>query len=388
MSNSFAEYLHALPAWDARPRVSRFLHDYLGAPSASEAEVAALARWLVSAVARAIDPGCEVDGVVLVLVGPQGKSAAFRALAGDFHRELLAPRVFVATAGSADFLQDPTEGRRFWPVRVGTCDVEGIRRDRDQIWAEAFEAYRQVRDLHEVRVVNTADGNDGMRLSCSCRWTRDFDGHPVVEEVAAAAAAHRADAAGLGGAPRREFKSTLRALGYVQRLSTDLDEFTCGDVRVHVGWDAAHLERGKGGAWESFEKVLDVATRFVRAGMCQCRHHVDSHAGLGTSCQISGCLCNLFAAVPRCPDFRLTARETSGPTSLHLEWAGSFEEVRAAYVSRHPDFRVHELHLLAQDGRFSRHPLTPWLEIQIPQEWYEAAVAARRTFDEAVSGGA
>lgn len=38
---------------------------------------------------------------------------------------------------NAPYLQDINGNRRFWPVEVGRCDVEGFIRDRDQIWAEA-----------------------------------------------------------------------------------------------------------------------------------------------------------------------------------------------------------------------------------------------------------
>jgi putative DNA primase/helicase len=50
--------------------------------------------------------------------------------------------VFVASTNEDEYLADATGGRRYWPVALaGQVDLDAIRRDRDQLWAEAAEAF-------------------------------------------------------------------------------------------------------------------------------------------------------------------------------------------------------------------------------------------------------
>lgn len=54
------------------------------------------------------------------------------------------PRQFVlaGTTNDESWLNDPTGGRRFWPVQVGKIDVQAVARVNEQLWAEAVHRYK------------------------------------------------------------------------------------------------------------------------------------------------------------------------------------------------------------------------------------------------------
>ena len=66
------------------------------------------------------------------------------------HRTSTHPRrcVFIATTNNPEFLVDASGNRRWWLVHCNATreepgeDMEGLRRDRDQVWAEALERYQ------------------------------------------------------------------------------------------------------------------------------------------------------------------------------------------------------------------------------------------------------
>lgn len=218
------EYLMALK-WDGSRRLETWLQAYLGAIGDPRYLAAIGRRWLISAVARIMQPGCQVDHT-LVLEGSQGlrKTEAARTLAvrpewfvGDLPQigtkdsqvqlighwiieiaELKAiksseieatkafltqrhdtfrppygrraaqfPRqcVFLATTNEEEYLRDRTGNRRYWPAKVTRIDLEALQRDRDQLWAEAVHEFRQGTQWHLTDEENVlASGQQAERV--------------------------------------------------------------------------------------------------------------------------------------------------------------------------------------------------------------------------------
>lgn len=197
--NPVKEYLAGL-SWDGKARLAYCDRWYFRTKTETAAQT--FAWFLISAVARVFDPGCQVDHM-LILEGMQAtrKSTALKIL-GDpwvleslpslrditrcqeaiqgkwivvmneldalrgveasrakdfltmrldtyrgaykrFHADRPRSCVFAGTTNETTYLRDWTGARRFWPIKLqGVVKVRDLERDRDQLWAEAVHSYR------------------------------------------------------------------------------------------------------------------------------------------------------------------------------------------------------------------------------------------------------
>jgi predicted P-loop ATPase len=70
------------------------------------------------------------------------KEDDYRPPYGRLFRKVPRSANFAATTNEEDWNKDYTGARRFWPIVCGRVDLEKLRRDRDQIFAEAVARYK------------------------------------------------------------------------------------------------------------------------------------------------------------------------------------------------------------------------------------------------------
>ena len=195
------DYLDVL-IWDGKERLETWLIKYLGAEDTKLNRAIGI-MILVAAVRRVRQPGCKFDTMV-VLEGKQGsgKSTALLILAGEdnfsdqhlfglddkaqieelegvwifevaeldgisraetskakalisrtedrvrpayarFKETVPRQCILVGTTNEFSYLKDTTGNRRFLPVKTGEIDLEALKQDRDQLWAEAAQLEAQ-----------------------------------------------------------------------------------------------------------------------------------------------------------------------------------------------------------------------------------------------------
>lgn len=226
--DSAIQWINGL-TWDGVSRVESFLKTYFGCDDTPYTRAASRYMWTALA-GRCLVPGIKAD-MAVILVGSQGKgkSSAVAAMAPDeeahveisFHDQedatlrrirgrLVAeigelrglhtkdlesiksfmtrqidtwvPKyvefstsykrrcVFVGTTNQKHFLADSTGNRRWLPVTVtdDQIDVDGVKSDRNQLWAEAAELFKA--NGIEWKNVSELAGNEHEKHSMVDAW--------------------------------------------------------------------------------------------------------------------------------------------------------------------------------------------------------------------------
>ena len=134
------DYLNAL-RWDGQPRLELWTITYLGAED-TPLNRAFGARWMISAVARIMQPGAKADHM-LILEGPQGakKSSALKVLAGEewFTDELAEIGSQGRRAADARHLDHRDRRARCHQPRRGLAD-QGVSDAHDRSLSSALRA--------------------------------------------------------------------------------------------------------------------------------------------------------------------------------------------------------------------------------------------------------
>lgn len=286
--DALAGYLERL-SWDKTERTETWLIRHAGAPDTPFVRAASRC-WLISAVARALHPGCKVDHV-LILEGGQGlkKSTLLASLAGEsfftdhipdvdskdtamilgrswiielaelesmrksevtqlksfitrrsdifrppYGRAVIeVPRrcVFAASTNEESYLRDPTGNRRFWPVRVSLDDAAGLAEVRDQLWAEAVELFKTGERwwLEDRELIAEAQEEQAAREQVD----------PWTDLVLSA----------VDGRPHTTTGDVLNAIGVDKARRTAGDAMRIGWVLRQAGWVRTMQRRGRIREW-------------------------------------------------------------------------------------------------------------------------------------------
>ncbi len=240
--NPVKSYLETLK-WDGTDRFLEQLPTALHLDQRSAGlEIECLRKWFISAVARAFQPGCKAD-CVLVLQGGQGerKSGFFETIGGRWFsatsaelgsvnsvevlrrswiveldemdavirtrefssvkafitrredtyvpkwiREAVSvPRhsVFGASTNDHEFLSDPTGNRRFWVIKVPTIDYAWLGANRDQLFAQAVHSYRAGEQWWLTKDFEQLNNESNSRFEVVSPWQNLINAH-VEEKMA------------------------------------------------------------------------------------------------------------------------------------------------------------------------------------------------------------
>jgi predicted P-loop ATPase len=91
-------------------------------------------RWIIEAAELSGMRKADIEHLKAFLSRQRDRA---RMAYGRFVDDVPRQFIIVGTTNNSEYLLDPTGNRRFWPIKIEQVDIAALRRDRDQLWAEA-----------------------------------------------------------------------------------------------------------------------------------------------------------------------------------------------------------------------------------------------------------
>jgi predicted P-loop ATPase len=277
--NPLTDWLDSLQ-WDGINRLETWLSDTLGAEQTVYTQAVAR-NWIIAMVARAYKPGCKADHMP-VLEGLQGlrKSTFLEVLGGEWyeaitteigskaflediqgvwlaeipdmsgfagrreHGQVIAAItvqrdryrnsygrvsqahergcIFVATSENDNYLTDLRGHRRFWPIRCTAIDIDSLKAQRAQIFAEGVAQFKKGATWYDMPAEAAAEQ---LQRAEDDEWTR-----PVLDY------AYAAEQRAAGG----------KAILYVSDVLTDVLQIDLKDQSQHERVRIARILQSRG----------------------------------------------------------------------------------------------------------------------------------------------
>lgn len=125
------------------PREEWFTDSLDGDLASKDAAIGLAGKWLIEVPELATLGRTRVEVVKSFLTRRVDHFRAPYAIRAEGHPRECAFFGTINPEADGRYLSDTTGGRRFWPVQVRCADVEALKVDRDQVWAEAVARYRE-----------------------------------------------------------------------------------------------------------------------------------------------------------------------------------------------------------------------------------------------------
>jgi len=159
----------------------------------------------------------------------------FRLPYGKINQPYPRQCVFGGTVNDSEYLSDPTGNRRFYPVRChgldrlgGKIDIAGLRKVRDQLWAEAAHLYKQgeawwltEEEDEAARLEQEARFTADAWESRVAQWVSTYDAEGILQDKftmdAVLHGAVNIEPARQGKTEQSRMKTILARLGFLRR---------------------------------------------------------------------------------------------------------------------------------------------------------------------------